>query len=170
MACMTCRAVLRGVASQPPSCGLALRCAGHHRASARPPLTARSAQPSGTQRRGARRRDGATSLPATKARRDGRLTEATLGDDKNKDMGCPGATTRRGRLHARLDWPASPERASTCVGHSCACAHAASLCPLGAAVWKPEAQHETTLWRTNVPYKTVHGSTANIHTRLIARR
>jgi hypothetical protein len=75
-----------------------------------------------------------------------------------------------GYTHGSTGQRPSPERVSTCAGHSCACAHTASPCPLGATVWKPEVQHETALWRTNVPCKTVHGSTAGIHTRLIARR
>jgi hypothetical protein len=87
--------------------------------------------------------------PATNARRDGRLTKATLGDGELKDMGCLGATNRRGWLHARLDWPAARSRARVDArSHSCACAHAASPCPLGAAVWKPEAQHEAERQRT----------------------
>jgi hypothetical protein len=83
--------------------------------------------------------------PATNARRDGRLTKATLGDGELKDMGRPGAANCRGRLHARLDWLAAQSRAR---GHSRACARAASPCPLGAAVWKPEAQHEAERQRT----------------------
>jgi hypothetical protein len=66
---------------------------------------------------------------------------------------------------ARLASGPSPECAVVCAGHSQACARAASPCPLGATVWKLEAQHETVRWRTNVPCKRCHGSTAGSHTR-----
>jgi hypothetical protein len=148
-ACTTHRPGMRGVAGQQHSRGLALGCAGHHCASTRPSLTARSTQPSGTERRGARRRDGATLPPASKSLREGRLTGATLGDGEHKDMGCPGATNRRGQLHARLDWSAARSRASVVVrGHSRACARAASPCTLGMAIWLPEVQHEAERRRT----------------------
>jgi hypothetical protein len=86
-------------------------------------------------------------------------------------MDCLGALTRRGWPLVQLDWPAAKSRARNGVpGHSRACARAASPCPLGAAVWKPEVQHEMVQRHTNVPCKTFHGLTAGIHTRLIARR
>jgi hypothetical protein len=99
----TCRAAVRGVAGRRPSRDLTLGCVGHHCASARPTLTAHSVQPSGFQRRDARRRGDASLHPATNARHDDRLTEASLGDGEHKDMGCPGATNSRGRLHTWLD-------------------------------------------------------------------
>jgi hypothetical protein len=101
-ACTTRRPATRGVDGQRHSHGLVLGCAGHHRASVRPSLTARSTQPSGTQRRGARRRDSATLPPASKSRCEGRLTGAMLSDGEHKDTHCQGATNRHGRLHAWL--------------------------------------------------------------------
>jgi hypothetical protein len=46
-----------------------------------------------------------------KARRDGRLTGVSFDDGEHKNMDCPGATRRRGRLYARLGWPAARPRA-----------------------------------------------------------
>jgi hypothetical protein len=127
----------------------ALGCAGHYRASTRPTIGARTAQPSGGQRCGTRRRSDALRSLHKKARRDGWLTGASLGDGEHKDMDCPGATNCRGRLHKRLGWPAAWPRACVMVrGHSRACIRAASPCPLGAAVWYTEVQHEAGRRRT----------------------
>jgi hypothetical protein len=96
---------------------------------------------------------------------------SSRGDGELRSMGFPRAPARRGRPHMQLNWPAAKSRARSGVhGPQRSYAHVASPCLLSATIWKPEAHHETARWRTNIPYKIVHGSTVGIHTRLIARR
>jgi hypothetical protein len=78
-----------------------------------------------------------------KARRDGWLTGASFDDGEHKDMDCPGATSRRGRLYARLVWPAASPRA--CRGawpQPCSRTHGLAM-PARRGVWCPDTQHET---------------------------
>jgi hypothetical protein len=73
----------------------------------RPATSVRTAQPYDGQKYGPWR---CSRSLHNKARRDGRLTGASFGDGEHKDIDCPGATSRRGRLHAQLGWPAAWSR------------------------------------------------------------
>jgi hypothetical protein len=152
------------VAGQRLSHGLALGCAGHHRASARPPLSACSAQPSGTQRRDARRRGGA-SLPLQQ------MHDVTVGSQKQRSATASSRTwvaqelqtVAGGCTRGSTGQRPGPERASM----RAAIAVLAHTRPRHARSAQPSGNQRRNTRRSgsapNVPCKTFHGSTADIH-------
>jgi hypothetical protein len=137
------------VAGHWPRCDLALGCAGHYRASTRPAAGAHTAQPSGGQKCGTRRRGGA-HVPCIK--RHG--TTAGAQDQRSatastSTWGCPGATNHRGGFtRGSANWRPGLECASRCVAtavlaHARPC-HACSAQPSG-------TQRRITEWLGGTP-------------------
>jgi hypothetical protein len=139
-------AAARGMAGLRPNRDSTLGCAGHQRAGARLVSGVRTERHSGSQRCGPRRRSRSLH---TKAQHVGRFTWTSHGDGEHKDMEGPGAASCRGRPQAHLASLRPRPECAVVRGHSRACARAASPCPLGAAIWRPEAQLEARRRRTH---------------------
>jgi hypothetical protein len=163
-------AVACGMAGHRPSRYSALGCTGHQRASARPVMGVRTAQPSGGQKCGTQRHGGAhvpykkwhgatagsqESRTATASTRTWVAQELRAVDG---DLTCDSAGLRLG-----------PGRAVVC-GHSRACARAASPCLLGAAVCCPEVQHEVGRWRNHHSLHNIPRLDDRFPSKILARR
>jgi hypothetical protein len=124
-------AAARGMAGLRPNRDFTLGCAGHQRANARLVSGVRTEWHSGSQKCGPRWRSRSLH---TNAQHVGQFTGTSHGDGEHKDMEGPGAASRRGRPQAHLARLRPRLERAVVRGHSRACAHATSPCPLGAAI------------------------------------
>jgi hypothetical protein len=115
-------AAARGAADLRPSRGSTLGCVVYQHASARIPRT-----PTRSSAHGASRQLQRYLHPKTL--HADRFTGSSHGDGEHKDVGGPGAASRRGRSQARLASLRSRPKRAEVRGHSRACARAASPCP-----------------------------------------
>jgi hypothetical protein len=164
--------VVRGVAGQRSSRGLALGCAGHYHASVHSTSTVRKAQPSGNERCVMRRRAAAhkRSLKEDTARRPAHRCISPHGDSEHKGMDLPRSsdpswavvhTARLASGHVPgTQWSAQ----ATAVLAHVRPRHTRSARPSGDQRRGSERRGDA-----RVPCKVVRGSTAGSHTRFLTR-